>query len=132
MNWDLMVRIAGAGLFLIVVANFIAPAMLGYRENLERCDRFFGQVFTVHAVYIVLTVAGMAALCLWRPSFFRESGEVGRAVAGFFAVFWMSRTVVQVVYYDRATKRRHAGWNVLFTGAFACLGGVFSLIVFVP
>ena len=70
MNWELWVRIAGGGLALIVVANFIAPGMLGYRKNLANCDRFFGQVFTVHAAYIVLTVAGMAALCLWRPGFF--------------------------------------------------------------
>ena len=130
MNWDPWVRVAGAGLVLIVVANAIAPRMLGYRENLARCDRFFGQVFTVHAVYIVLTVAGMAALCLWQPGFYREFGALGRAVAGFLAVFWLSRTAVQVAYYDRGIKRRHAGWNRLFTGAFACLGVLFGVLAF--
>ena len=118
-------------MLLICVANFIAPGMLGYGENLERCDRFFSQVFKVHASYIVLTVAGMAALCLWRPGFFREGGEVGRAMAAFFALFWLSRTVVQALYYDREVKRRNAGWNLLFTGAFGSLGSLFGLIAMV-
>lgn len=132
MNWELLVRIAGAGLLLIVVANFIAPGMLGYRENLERCDRFFGQVFAVHAAYIILTVGAMGVFCLWRPEFFREGGEVGRALAGFMALFWTSRVITQLFHYDRATKRRYPVWNAVFVAAFGCLGGLFLLVVCMP
>ena len=128
MNWDIWVRLAGVGLLLIVLANFIAPRMLGYGENLQRCDRFFGQVFVVHAAYIVLTVAAMGVFCLWRPAFFREGGEVGRAMAGFMALFWTSRVLTQLFYYDRSVKRRHPFWNALFASAFASLGGLFLMI----
>lgn len=132
MNWEFWVRVAGVGLLLIVVANFIAPKMLGYRENLARCDRFFGQVFVVHAAYIVLTVGAMGAFCLWRPAFFLEGGEVGRALAGFLAVFWGSRVVLQIFFYDRAVKRRHPFWNALFGSAFGALGGLFLILAFRP
>lgn len=128
MNWEFWVRAAGIGLLLIVVANFIAPGMLGYRENLARCDRFFGQVFAVHAAYIVLTVGAMGVFCLWKPGFFLEGGEVGRALAGFMAVFWGSRVVTQLFYYDRAVKRRYPVWNVVFASAFGGLGGLFLIL----
>lgn len=129
--WELFIRLAGAGLVLVVLANCVAPLMLSYGANLDRCDRIFAQIFIVHAAYIVLVTAAMAALCLWRPGFFLETVE-GRVLAGFMGFYWGSRFLVQVIYYDRATKRDRPGWNLLFTLAFAALGGGFTTIALLP
>lgn len=126
-----LIRAAGAGLLLIAVANFLVPPLFRYRENLVRCELFFGQIFKVHAAYIVLTVTGMGLLCLWRPGFFLESVE-GRAFAGFLAVFWGTRVFLQFCYYDRAMRRRYPGWNALFATAFGSLGVLFALICLRP
>ncbi len=83
MDLELLIRFAGVGLALIAVANLIVPRMLDYAGNLARVDRMFGQVFRVHAAYTVVTVAGMAILCLWRPDFFLTDG-----VARVFAYSW--------------------------------------------
>ena len=120
-----LIRVAGVGLLLIVLANFFVGGVFRYRENIARCDRFFGQVFRVHAAYVVFTVAGMGALCLWRPEFFLTTIE-GRAVAGFIAVFWLSRVVLQFFYYDRGMTGRYPIWNLFFAFAFGALGVLFG------
>ena len=131
MNWELMIRLAGVGLLLVALANGIAPRMLNYGPNLAKCDRIVTQVFHVHAVYIVVTVVGMAVLCLWRPEFFLED-EVGRGMAWFLGLFWGSRFLVQMFYYDRGIKSRFPGWNVVFGAAFLALGVGFLAIALIP
>jgi len=54
----LALQIAGVGLLLICVANFIAPKKLRWTVNLEKTEVFFQQVFKVHTFYIVLTMLG--------------------------------------------------------------------------
>jgi hypothetical protein len=131
MKWELLIRLAGVGLLLIAFANFLVPAMLDYRANLAKVDRVFGQIFRVHAAYTIVMVLGMAALCLWRPAFFLEE-STGRAVAGFMGLFWGSRFVVQLVYYDRNLRRRYPLWDVIFSAGFFSLGAVFLTIAFLP
>ena len=129
MDEVLLIRVAGVGLLLIVVANFLVSDVFRYRENLAICDRFFGQIFRVHAAYIIYTVAGMGVLCLWRPRFFLDTVE-GKAIAGFIAVFWGVRVFLQFLYYDREITRRYPLWNVFFAVAFGALGVFFLYLCF--
>lgn len=131
MHWELLIRLAGCGLLLIVVANAIVPGMLGYGRNLARCERLFGQVFVAHAVYLVVVILAMALLCLWRPGFFLHD-EVGRAAAFFFGLFWGSRFVVQLLYYDREVKSRYPLWNFVFLAGFFALGAGFLTVAMLP
>jgi hypothetical protein len=105
--------------------------MLGYRRNLEKCDAVVAQVFYAHAAYIVITVLGMACLCLWRPEFFLEH-EVGGAIATFLGLFWGSRFFVQLFHYDRAVKARYPLWNLVFLAGFLALGAGFFTIGLLP
>jgi len=94
MNWELLIRMAGLGLLLIALANFIVPSMLNYRANLAKVDREFAQIFTVHAVYIVVTVLGMGALCLRAPHFSWRKDRGGRGLSSWAcserAALWCS------------------------------------------
>jgi hypothetical protein len=128
---ELCIRLAGVGMLLIVVANFLVPKVFRYRENIAGCDVFFGQVFLVHAGYIVYTVLGMGLFCLWRPEFFLTTVE-GRAFAGFIGLFWGVRVMLQFFYYDRVMTRRFPFWSVFFGGAFGMLGGLFLFLLCRP
>ena len=131
MNWEILIRIAGCGLLLIAAANFFLPAMLDYAGNLGRVDRMFGQVFKVHCVYTMVTVSGMGLLCLWKPGFFLEH-EVGRGLAVFYGLFWGSRFLIQVFYYDRSVRAKYRFWDYLFGAGFLGLGGGFLTIALLP
>ena len=110
-------RFAGLICVGLVVANFVAAARLGYAENLAESGNLVRQIFYVHCSYIVLLIAALACLCLGWPRLLLADG-MGRVVSGFFTVFWGSRVIVQLVYYDKVERVR------------AFLGSLFPVRVF--
>ena len=70
----------------------------------------------------------MAMVCLVYPEHLLET-DLGQCFLGFMAVFWLTRLMVQCFYYEKSIKREYPVYNVMFTLAFAYLGGVFSWLV---
>jgi hypothetical protein len=119
-------RVAGLMMTGLVAANFVAAKRWRYRENLADCEVMVRQVFHVHCAYIISIIAALAALCLGWPQLLLADG-IGRVLSGFFGVFWASRVVVQLAYYDRETRRRDRGWDLFFLGVFLVLSAIFTL-----
>lgn len=130
LNVEIGMRIAGVILAGLVVANFVAAGRWRFADNLFRVDVMVRQVFYVHCAYIVAIIAALAVLCLGWPGLFLEDG-MGRVVSGFFGIFWGSRIIVQLFYYDRETRRRDRGWDVFFLGIFGYLSAVFAAAAFI-
>ena len=118
----------GAGLILLglALANFVAAKRWRYAENLAGSEAMVRQIFYVHCAYIVSIIAALAVLCLGWPHLLIED-RMGRVLCGFFGLFWGSRVVVQLTYYDKEVRRRDRGWDVFFLGVFAVLSAVFTL-----
>jgi hypothetical protein len=125
---NLEVGLRGAGLILLglVLANFVAAKRWKYAENLADSEPMVRQIFYVHCAYIVVIIAALAVLCLGWPRLLLEDG-MGRVLSGFFGLFWASRVVVQLTYYDKEVRRRDRSWDVFFLGVFAVLSTVFIL-----
>lgn len=122
-------RIAGLILTGLVVANFIAPKKFNYRSNLAATGVFVRQVFYVHCAYIISIIAGLALLCLGWPELLLKD-RMGNVLCGFFALFWLSRVVVQLTYYDTEIRRSNRFWDLFFLGVFLTLGSIFTLATF--
>jgi hypothetical protein len=122
-------RIAGLMMTGLVAANFVAAKRWSYRENLEGCHVMVRQVFHVHCAYIIAIIGALAVLCLGWPQLLLADG-MGRVLSGFFGVFWASRVVVQLAYYDRETRRRDRAWDVFFLGVFGTMSTIFTLAAF--
>lgn len=122
-------RGAGAILLGLVVANFVAAKRWRYADNLAGAEALVRQVFYVHCAYIVVIIAALAVLCLGWPDLLLADG-MGRVLCGFFGIFWGSRVVVQMTYYDKEVRRRDRGWDVFFLGVFAVLSAVFTMAAF--
>ncbi|MGJ8641419.1 MAG: hypothetical protein ACSHYA_18665 [Opitutaceae bacterium] len=120
-------RIAGLILVGLVVANFVAAKRFCYAENLSGSEPLVRQIFYVHSAYIIGIIAALSALCLVRPELLLEGEGLSRLLCGFFGVFWGSRVLVQLSYYDRELRRRDRGWDIFFLGVFLILGAVFTL-----
>lgn len=112
-------------------ANVFAVRMLRYRESLRAVPRHVAQVFVVQNVFIVLTVIGMAALCLVFADELAGGSRLGRSLSFFLSVFWGIRLAFQWFVYDRELRRRHRVFDVLFLVAFAYLAVVFALAAFI-
>jgi hypothetical protein len=119
-------RIAGLMMSGLVVANFVAAKRFGYATNLAASEVLVRQIFYVHCAYIIAIIASLALLCLGWPGMLLDGG-MGRVVCAFFGLFWASRVVVQLAYYDKETRTRDRGWDVFFLVVFLCLGLIFTL-----
>ncbi len=121
--------LAGVILLCITAANFFAPEKMRWRENLEKTETVFRQVFVIHCVFLLACVMAMALLCLLAPQMLLGNG-LGRALVGFMALFWGARVLVQIFYYEPSIKRQFPFFNLLFTTAFTYLAMIFSAILF--
>lgn len=128
---EMEIGLRGAGLVLcgLVAANFVAAKRWNYAENLAAADTIVRQIFHVHCAYIIAIISALAVLCLGWPELLMD-GSMGRAVSGFFGLFWGSRVVVQLTYYDRNLRRQDRGWDVFFLLVFLSLAAVFTLAAF--
>lgn len=126
---SILLRLAGLICVGLVVANFVAAPRLGYAKSLAGAETLIRQIFYVHCGYIVMLIAGLAILCLGWPQLFLASG-MAKVVSGFFTVFWASRVVVQLTYYDREYRRRERFWDVFFLMVFATLALIFGAAFF--
>ena len=124
-------RLAGLILTGLVIANFVAARRLDYAGNLTGTAVIVRQIFHVHCAYIIAIIAGLAVLCLGWPGLLLEEG-MGRALTAYFALFWLSRVVVQLTYYDKAVRRDERGWDLFFLGVFLALSLIFGLAAIQP
>jgi hypothetical protein len=123
---ELCLTAAAVPQLLIALANLFAPRTLRYADNLAHASPIVRQIFTVHCVYIVLVVLGAAALCLVFPSELAGGSALGRCLSAFLALFWGLRVAIHLGYYDRATRRAHPLFDLLFLAAFVYLAAVFA------
>ncbi len=119
-------RLVGLAMVGLLLANFIAAKRLSYAQNLAQSDLLVRQIFYVHCGYIMLLIAGLGFLCLGWPHLLLE-GAMGRVVCYFFGVFWASRVVVQLTYYDPERRREERGWDLFFLVLFATIAIIFFI-----
>ncbi len=122
-------RLAGLMCVGLIVANFVAAPRLGYARSLVQAETIVRQIFYVHCGYIVFLITGLAVICLGWPQLLLEDG-MGRVVSGFFTVFWGSRVVVQLTYYDRELRSQERFWDVFFLIVFFTLAAIFAAATF--
>ena len=113
----------------LVLANFFAARRWNYARNLAGVEPMVRQIFHVHCAYIIAIMAALALLCLGWPQLLLED-RMGRVLGGFFGLFWASRVVIQLTYYDREVRRRDRAWDIFFLIVFAALSAVFTHTAF--
>lgn len=124
-------RLAGTMLTGLVAANFVAARRWDYAVSLAGTRVIVRQIFYVHCAYIVAIIAALALLCLGWPELLMADG-MGRILSAFFAVFWLSRVIVQLTYYDKKMRRDDRGWDLFFLGVFLTLTIIFALAAYQP
>jgi len=117
--------LAGVVQLTIAAANLEVARKLDYRGNLARLAPMVGQVFLVHAVYIVLLILWFSALCLIFAARLANGDSLARFLTGGLAAFWGLRAIIQLVFYDKTVRKDHRLQDVAFLAACALLTGIF-------
>jgi Membrane bound O-acyl transferase family len=104
---------AALGHLVVLIASVQAPARLGWKYDIPKLTRFNQKVFWVYGSYILLSIVSFAALT-WRLHDAFLAGELAaRWMAGFIAIFWTVRVLIDLFWYD------HRDWpqgNALVAG----------------
>ena len=126
------IYVAGALHFMVASANIFAFGKFRYLEHLRTVPPVVRQVFLVQNAYIMLVQVGFALLCFFFACELTSGRPLGQSLAGFLAVFWGTRVVLQLFYYDRELRRENRFFDVLFLVADGFLAAVFALAALLP
>src|SRR5262245_58811182 len=100
-------RIVGLVMAALVVVNLFVPRRFHWREELARLSLLNRQIFQVHSVFLVLTLALFSALLLTSSDALLEPSRLSRAILFGLTVFWGLRMVMQWWFYSPAIWRGH-------------------------
>jgi len=126
------IYLAGVLHLVVAPANIFAFGKFRYLEHLRTVPPVLRQVFLVQNAYIMLVQAGFALLCFFFAGELTSGRGLGRALAGFLAVFWGARVLLQLFYYDRELRRANRLFDVLFLVGDGYLAAVFTLAALLP
>ena len=124
------IHVAGALHLVVASANLFAFGKFRYLDHLRNVPLVMRQVFLVQNAYIMVVQVGFALTCFSFADDLTSGIGLGRAMAGFLTVFWGSRVLLQLFYYDRETRRANRFFDVLFLLADGYLASVFALAAF--
>jgi alginate O-acetyltransferase complex protein AlgI len=126
---------AAIGHMLVLIASLQAPVRLGWREDIAKLRRFNQKIFWVYGFYILLSIISFAVLTWRLHDDFLAGDAAARWLAGFIAVFWTVRVLIDVFWYD------HDDWpqgnamiagHALVTTLFGSLASVYWLTALRP
>lgn len=126
------IYVAGVLQLLVASANVFAFGKFRYLEHLRNVPLVMRQVFLVQNAYLMLVQGGSALLCFIFAGELTSGQTLGVALAGFLAVFWGLRVLLQVFYYDRELRRANRLFDLLFLVGDGYLAVVFSLAAMLP
>ena len=121
---SLALWLAGIGHFCILGASFQVPSRLGWKVDLAKLTAFNRKLMWVYAGTTLLTIIAFGLLTLFLHEEFLHGDRAALALAGFIAVFWTLRIVVDFTYF------KHSDWptgfqfvlgHALLTALFAAL-----------
>jgi alginate O-acetyltransferase complex protein AlgI len=126
---------AALGHLLVLVASFQAPVRLHWKEDLAKLTRFNRKIFWVYGFYILLCIVSFAALTWRLHNAFLAGDLAARWLAGFIAIFWTVRVLIDIFWYDyRDWPEGNAlvAGHALATSLFGALATIYWCAVLAP
>jgi hypothetical protein len=122
-------RIVGVLMALLVVVNLFVPGRLRWREETARLSLVNRQIFQVHSIFIVLTLALFSALLLTSSETLLQPTRLSRAVLIGLTIFWGARMLVQWFFYSPDIwrgNRFNTVMHYVFSAAWVYVTGIFA------
>ena len=114
-NIRTFIRLAGLAQILLVIGSLAIPKILNWKMELERVKPLIKQMFWTYAVYILIINLSFGLLSVWDYRELLNGSALATIITGFIAIYWLSRLLVQFLYFDRESFQldfgtRRARW----------------------
>lgn len=130
-----LLLLSGLAHFGILIASALTPKVLDWKREMAPLHPFLRRLFWVYGVFIVLVIIGFGTLTLFFANEMAEGQLVARSLAGFIAIFWNVRLIVQWFVFDARPFLKNAWLKMgyqLLTVAFVCLTAVYAITALRP
>jgi hypothetical protein len=130
--FDLILWLAGAGHFLILVASFQVPSRLRWKQDLAQLMPFNRKMLWVQSSFTVLTIVAFGVLTLLLHVELRRGDRAAMGLACFIAVYWTARILVDAFYFshrDWPQGRQFVVGHFLLTSLFTALASSYWALI---
>ena len=131
--FDLILWLAGAGHFVILLASFQVPSRLGWKQDLGQLMPFNRKLLWVQSGFTVLTIIAFGTLTLALHGELLRGDRAALGLACFIGSYWTARILVDAFYFsheDWPKGKQFVVGHILLTSLFTALAGSYwSLIV---
>lgn len=129
---SLALWLAGVGHFCVLIASVQVPTRLRWREELAGLSSLNRKLMWVYGAFTLLTIVAFGMLTLVLHEEFLARDRSAAALAGFIAVFWTARILVDAFYFEHADWPE--GWqfrvgHAMLTTLFVALAGTYWAVV---
>lgn len=97
--------LVGSGQILLVIGSLWLPRVLRWPEQLSRLEPLTRRIFWVYAGYILVTNLCLGTLSLAAPELLMARTPLARLVAGYAAVYWGARLILQFSSFRKAAPK---------------------------
>jgi len=121
---SLVLWLAGAGHFCVLIASFQVPYRLHWKEDLAKLTAFNRKLMWVHGGFAVYTIIAFGVMSLFLHDEILRGERAALALAFFIGLYWLLRIVVDFAYYSHRDWPSGAAFragHVLLTSLFVFL-----------
>jgi hypothetical protein len=97
---ELLLRLAGVVQLGILIASFLVPRVLDWRDSLRSLSKLSRDLIWVHGAFIVLVIVGFGLLTIVEAPDLAAGTPLARAVCTLMGLFWLARLGVQFFVFD--------------------------------
>ncbi|TDE12789.1 hypothetical protein [Dyadobacter psychrotolerans] len=121
--------VAGISQVILVIGSLAIPKVLNWESELKNVQTLIRQMFWTYAAYILVINLCFGLLSVFAFTELTDKSLLAKVVTGFIAVYWISRVLIQFLYFDRKSfpsgiLNRIA--EVLLVTLFVALSAVYS------
>ncbi|HEY6369679.1 MAG TPA: hypothetical protein VIX37_03810 [Candidatus Sulfotelmatobacter sp.] len=124
--FDLILWLAGAAHFVILLASAQVPSRLRWKHDLAQLMPFNRKLLWVQGGFTVLTIIAFGILTLALHTEMLRGDRAAMGLAGFIGSYWTARILVDAFYFsheDWPQGRAFVIGHILLTNLFVALGG---------
>lgn len=93
----------GVGHICLALGSLAIPKMLNWRQTLKAVPKLIEQIFWTYAGYILSINVFFGIISILFPDELLSGSGLGNSLLTLITLYWLSRLVIQFVYFDRTS-----------------------------
>ena len=100
-NIQTFLFLAGLSQIILVFGSLAIPKVLNWKSELKKVQTLIKQMFWTYAAYILIINLCFGLLSVFAFTELTDKSLLAKVITGFIAVYWISRVLIQFLYFDR-------------------------------